>query len=577
MSAGLGVCWLPPRRRAARPSSVRAVAKEGEAAIGGTVAAPPRRCQPRGRSLLVASAADDCSPPSGGLYSDQLHRHTGAGIPAERVAVPRHRPLNLTWVMPAEGARKRSPEATQGGFFAARRSLPGRERRVDAIAERSSELGIQPVPLGRRALGFFDSFVLWADLGILFLVPGLGLGQALLATLIGAVIGNLLLALGALIGADVGVPTMVLLRPVLGIRGSYLPTVLNVVQLIGWATFEVIVMAQATDLLTQRLFGLSAYPLWVLGYAVLTTLFAVWGPVRLVKQFLERYIVWLVLATTVWITVALFTSYNIGELLARPGTGDLTFLAAVDLVVALPISWFPLVADYSRLSTSKSAAFWGTGLGYFIPQVWFYALGALLVLGPGVSADPNAPVAPLLAAIAGLTNGWIALLILLIDETDEGFANVYSTAVSIQNLAPWLSQRNLSIAIGGLVLILAEALPLTQYESFLLLIGSVFVPLFGVLAADYFVVRRGRYVARELFERPGAYWYLGGVQWGALVCWLVGAAVYLAIGGIAPLGIDGLAPWLGATLPSLAVSFLLYLVAAQVGLVGGAKASAREG
>lgn len=98
---------------------------------------------------------------------------------------------------------------------------------MDAIAERSSELGIQPVPLGRRALGFFDSFVLWADLGIsflvmvvgMFLVPGLGLGQALLATLIGAVIGNLLLALGALIGADVGVPTMVLLRPVLGIRG----------------------------------------------------------------------------------------------------------------------------------------------------------------------------------------------------------------------------------------------------------------------------------------------------------------------------------------------------------------------
>src|SRR5581483_11323667 len=170
--------------------------------------------------------------PSGGLYSDQLHRHTGAGIPAERVAVPRHRPLNLTWVMPAEGARKRSPEATQGGFFAARRSLPGRERRVDAIAERSSELGI--------------SFLVMV-VGM-FLVPGLGLGQALLATLIGAVIGNLLLALGALIGADVGVPTMVLLRPVLGIRGSYLPTVLNVVQLIGWATFEVIVMAQATDL-----------------------------------------------------------------------------------------------------------------------------------------------------------------------------------------------------------------------------------------------------------------------------------------------------------------------------------------
>src|SRR5205823_10063244 len=124
--------------------------------------------------------------------------------------------------------------------------------------------------------------------------------------------------------------------------------------------------------------------------------------------------------------------------------------------------------------------------------------------------DPDAPVAPLIAAIAGLTIGWVALLILLVDETDEGFANVYSTAVSIQNIAPQLSQRTLSLVIGALVLALAELLPLTQYESFLLLIGSVFVPLFGVLAADYFLLRRSRYDPHALFEARGPYWYSGG-------------------------------------------------------------------
>src|SRR5215211_5242113 len=144
--------------------------------------------------------------------------------------------------------------------------------------ERSRDFGIRPIPAEHRVMGTWDSFVLWADLAVsflvmvvgMFLVPGLGLTQALLAILIGAVIGNLLLGLGALVGSETGAPTMVLLRAPLGIRGSYLPTVLNVVQLIGWAALEVLVMAQALDVLLERLFGLrSLYPVWVVLFTVL--------------------------------------------------------------------------------------------------------------------------------------------------------------------------------------------------------------------------------------------------------------------------------------------------------------------
>ncbi|HEY0581908.1 MAG TPA: cytosine permease, partial [Chloroflexota bacterium] len=295
------------------------------------------------------------------------------------------------------------------------------------------QVGIAPVPRSRQVLGTWDTFVLWADLGIsflvmvvgMFLVPGLGLGEALLAILVGALIGNLLLGLAASIGHDTGMPTMALLRAPLGIRGSYLPTVLNILQLLGWATFEVIVMAQATDLLISRVFGLpSMYHLWVVAFVGLTLVMALGGPVRLTQTYLKKFAVWAVLITTTWITIALLTSYDVGALLARPGTGEMSFWLGVDLVVALPISWFPLVADYSRFSRGRRSAFWGTAVGYFVPQVWFYALGALLVLTAGVAADPAAPIAPLLAAIAGLTAGWAALFVLLIDETDEGFANV---------------------------------------------------------------------------------------------------------------------------------------------------------
>jgi putative hydroxymethylpyrimidine transporter CytX len=423
-------------------------------------------------------------------------------------------------------------------------------------------VGIEPLPEARRVLGAWDSFVLWADLGIsflvmvvgTFLVPGLGLGAALLAILVGALIGNVLLGLAAIIGAQVGMPTMALLRNGLGIRGSYVPTVLNILQLLGWATFEAVVVAQAADVVVGRLFGIAdTYHWWVIVFSLVTLALALGGPVLVTRQWLEKFAFWAVLVSTVWVTVTLITSVNFGELMAQPGTGDLTFWAGVDLVVALPISWFPLVADYSRFARSKKAAFWGTGLGYFAAQVWFYTLGVLLVLAAGAASDPDAPIAPLVAAIAGLTAGWAALVILMVDETKEGFANVYSTAVSIQNLVPRASQRTLIVAICVVMFVGAWVLPLAEYESFLLLIGSAFVPLLGVLAADFFVLHGGRYDPHQVLRGRDS----AGVRWPFLIVWLVGVALYITIAGVPAVGLNGVAPWLGASIPSFLIAFVL--------------------
>lgn len=452
------------------------------------------------------------------------------------------------------------------------------------LVEQADALGIRPVPREQRGLGLWDGFVLWADLGVsflvmvvgMFLVPGLGLAEALLAILIGAVIGNLLLGLGAIVGSDTGAPTMVLLRAPLGLRGSYAPTVLNIVQLIGWAALEVIVMAQAMDALLSRVLGFgSAYSLWILLFTALTAVLALGGPVKVTKQYLEKFVIWAVLLSTVWLTIAVFLTYDIRALLAQPGTGVLPFWVGVDLVIALPISWFPLVADYSRFTRSGRAAFWGTAGGYFVPHVWFYALGAVLAVSAAVVFDPHAPIAPLLTAIASLTAGGLALLILLVGETDEAFANVYSTAVSIQNLMPGLSQQRLVLGISALVLVIGLLVPLAEYESFLLLIGGFFVPLLGLLLADYFVVARRRYAVDELYQEYGRYWYSGGVNWIGIGVWVVGVATYFAISGLGALGVKSLLPWVtvGASLPSFGVAFLLHSVLGR--LTGSHAASAK--
>ena len=442
--------------------------------------------------------------------------------------------------------------------------------------------GIAPVSMARALMTTWDTGVLWWSLGVsflvtvvgMFLVPGLSLPMAILAIVVGAVIGNVLLGLAAAIGSDPRVPTMVLMRAPLGVRGSYLPTGLNVLQLLGWATFEVIVMAQAAETLATRTFGLpSAYPLWVVLFTVLTLAMAFAGPVRVTKQWLEKFGLWAALAVLAWITIRLFLEYDIGGLWARPGTGEISFWQGVDLVVALPISWFPLVADYSRFARTRGGALWGTGLGYFLPQVWLYALGAVLALA-GAEMDPVAPVAPLLTAIAALTAGWFALLVLLVVETDEAFADIYSASLSVQNWFPKAGHRRLITAMCAGVLIVALAIPLTQYESFLLLIGALFVPLLGVLAADYFVVNRQRYEPAELYDSTGLYGYQGGFNTEALLVWLLGIVAYIAIAGL-PIGFgDIVGPWLGidklqiggmypevgGTLPSFIVVFVLHAV-----------------
>jgi nucleobase:cation symporter-1, NCS1 family len=433
------------------------------------------------------------------------------------------------------------------------------------------EWGIEPVPQTQRVLGLLDFGVLWGDLGIgllvmlagTFLVPGLGLGDALLAIVIGGMLGGVLLALIGAIGSDTAVPTMVLLRPVLGVRGSYLPTALNVLQLIGWTIFEFVVMGIAANTISQTIFGVSNYAMWTGIFAAIIILFGIGGPIGFVRQWLEKFAVWVALATGAWLTFHLLTTYNFSALLARAGDGTLPFWIGVDLVIALPISWLPLVADYNRFARKTPQAFWGTFVGFFITNFWFLTLGAMALLGAGVAQEPK----EFSSAIA-LTAGWVALLILLADETHNAWADLYSSAVSLQNIFPRLKQRWLILGLGAVCYLVAVMLDITQYQNFLYLIGSFFIPLFGMLAADYFLLRRRHYQTDELYRARGAYWFRGGVNVWGVVCWIVGVAVYhitnpatlnAFVVGWSRLIPESLTAF-GGSVPSFVAAFALYAI-----------------
>jgi NCS1 family nucleobase:cation symporter-1 len=448
------------------------------------------------------------------------------------------------------------------------------ERLERVLVRQAPAGGIRPVPLAERPLSGLDLAVLWGDLSVgllvivtgALLVPSLGLPRALLAIVLGSVIGCVPLVLVGIAGEREGVPSMVLFRPVLGLRGSFVPSALNLLQLVGWTAVEFWAMAAVANVVSMRLFSLDAYHLWLVVVAVVCTLLAIGGPILVVRHWLERFGIWVLVATSVWITVKVLGAGDLGSMWRAPGRGGLPFWLGVDLVAVMPVSWLPLVADYNRFARPRSGGALGTYLGYLIGNVWFYALGALLVLALGVAAD----VRGIGTAIALVAGGSPVLLALLVGESDNAFANIYSSAVSVQNVVPAAPQRRLIVAIGMVAFGLALLLSIERYEVFLFLIGSVFVPLFGVFAADYFVLRRGRFGEAALFARTG-------IRWRAMVPWAAGFVLYqwCVAPGTMPAGWTDafttvIRTWLhlpfplfdaraGASLPSFALAFVLSL------------------
>ncbi|CAN5168220.1 putative hydroxymethylpyrimidine transporter CytX [soil metagenome] len=420
--------------------------------------------------------------------------------------------------------------------------------------------GIEPVPERLRVLGTVDTGLLWGNLGVSLLVivagaalvPALSLPHALVAILFGCVIGNTMLGVAGAIGADARVPGMVLMRAPLGRRGSYLPTGINVLQGLGWSVFELLIIATAAAALSDVLFGFRGQWLWTLVFGAVALVLALLGPIGFVRRFVRRIAVWAVPFALGYLTWWAVDGADLGALWDVPGEGGLSVWQGADIVVAITVSWVPFAADYTRFSRSKRAGGVGSGVGYFVPDVWLLALGVLLVLSRDLS-DPGVLPA---AVVAGGFAAILALFALLVTETDEVFANVYSASVSLQNLAPRAPQPLLIVAVSAVATAGALVIDLVSYQSFLLLLGSVFVPLFAVLLADWLAGGR-HYTEDDVFQAP---------NWrpGLVAAWIAGFALYHWLYPTGPAWwvnlVEKLDPpeWgLGATVPSFLASFVI--------------------
>ncbi|WP_137921505.1 cytosine permease [Hydrogenophaga sp. 2FB] len=408
---------------------------------------------------------------------------------------------------------------------------------------------LTPVPQGNRVFHFHEHAALWFSLGTgllvmqigAYLVPAVGTRDALIAIVLGSLIGAGLLAWTARLGCQTGLSSAGLMHTTYGSAFARLPVLLNIAQLLGWTTFELVIMQEGTVAILRQALGaepgglldgtsgkLLATLLWG---GVLTALMA-GSMLTLVRRFVSRFALPLVIASLVWLTWQFgmrLQAQGFDAFWNRPGAGGMGLFSAMDLVIAMPVSWLPLVADYARHGKRAATTLGGTWLGYALANIWCYALGVMVVstVEPGTNL-----VGALLLAQGGL----IALGLILLDEMDNAYGDAHSGAVSLHSLRPRWSIRAAGLGFAAVCTALALVLPIHTLEPFLLLLSSVFVPLYGVILG-----RLGTGAQATSAQRS--------VDWSAAALWVLGIATYHVLRVYAP-------EW-GSALPTLALTFVL--------------------
>ncbi len=303
----------------------------------------------------------------------------------------------------------------------------------------------------------------------------LGAVRGLWAIVLGHLAGTLLLVLAGLIGFKERLPAIMSTRISFGKQGSYLISLINILQLVGWTAIMVIEGGTAMNVIGRTLWHFDHPALMYCLIGSLVGLWVFWG-VKGFKRINTLASALLLILTVVmsWVVFTLPTA----AVEAAKQTGP--FGMGFELSIIMPLSWFPLIADYTSLARSKRGALIAPFCGYFLGSCWMYAIG---MAGGLLSGSPD-PTKIMLAANLGLT----ALAILGLSTVTTTFLDVYSAGVSLINIFPGVNDRMAAVGFTAIGTGIALIFPIDRYTDFLYLLGSVFSPLIAILLIDYFLI-----------------------------------------------------------------------------------------
>ncbi len=376
----------------------------------------------------------------------------------------------------------------------------------------------------------FENGLIWfgAGVSIAEILTGtyladLGFGKGLLTIIVGHIIGCTMLFLSGLIGGKVRRSAMETAKMSFGSKGGLLFSALNVIQLVGWTAIMIYDGALAAD----GILGVGNW-VWCLLIGGLIIVWILIGIENLGK------VNTVAMAALFILTILLsFVIFGHGGASVAGGE-DMTFGAAVELSVAMPLSWLPLISDYTREAEKPVQATAVSAVVYGLVSCWMYVIGMGAAIFTGES-----DIAQIMVK-AGL--GIAGLLIIVFSTVTTTFLDAYSAGISSESLGEKINGKWVAVVVTVIGIAGAILFPMDDITDFLYFIGSVFAPMIAIQIADFFILKKAE--SKRTFE------------WKTLVVWLLGFVIYRWL-----MNVDMV---VGNTLPDMVVTIVLYVVAEKL-------------
>lgn len=376
----------------------------------------------------------------------------------------------------------------------------------------------------------FENGLIWfgAGVSIAEILTGtyladLGFGKGLLAIIVGHIIGCTMLFLSGLIGGKVRRSAMETAKMSFGSKGGLLFSALNVIQLVGWTAIMIYDGALAAD-------GILGVDNWV-WCLLIGGLIIVWILIGIENLGKVNTVA---MAALFILTILLsFVIFGHGGASVAGGE-DMTFGAAVELSVAMPLSWLPLISDYTREAEKPVQATAVSAVVYGLVSCWMYVIGMGAAIFTGES-----DIAQIMVK-AGL--GIAGLLIIVFSTVTTTFLDAYSAGISSESLGEKINGKWVAVVVTVIGIAGAILFPMDDITDFLYFIGSVFAPMIAIQIADFFILKKAE--SKRAFE------------WKTLVVWLLGFVIYRWL-----MNVDMV---VGNTLPDMVVTIVLYVVAEKL-------------
>ncbi|URZ08174.1 hypothetical protein CLROS_035400 [Clostridium felsineum] len=348
------------------------------------------------------------------------------------------------------------------------------------------------------------------------LIAPIGLKKGIIAIIIGHLVGCILLYFAGLIGGITGKSSMETVKNSFGQRGSLFFSIINILQLIGWTAVMILSGANAAN----STLNVGGKLMWIIIIGFLIIIWILVGVKNLSK--LNTIAMAALFITTIALSTVIFKDVR------KPVyVGNISFSGAMELAIAMPLSWLPLISDYTRIAEKPKKATAVSVIVYFFTSSWMYIIG----LGATVFTGKS-DISKIILSVGG---GSIALIIIIFSTVTTTFLDAYSAGVSAESVIKGVKGKHIAIGSCILGMILSYFTPIEQYENFLYFISSVFAPMISILIVDFFIIKKEYHNDKYNMSN--------------LIIWVIGFVIYRFF-----ISVD--TP-IGSTIPAMTITAIL--------------------